>query len=88
MAIRCEKAGQGDRHHFPLPVTQADLGDATGLTSVHVNRTLKGLKMQSIVELRAGAVRIHDWEQLVATGDFDPGFMLLDGPSPRIAEAA
>src|ERR1700712_3417712 len=27
-----------------LPMTQEQLGDATGLTSVHVNRTLKGLE--------------------------------------------
>jgi CRP-like cAMP-binding protein len=88
MAIRCEKAGQGNRRLFALPMTQADLGDATGLTSVHVNRTLQQLRAQSIVDLRLGTVRVHDWEQLVATGDFDPGFMLLDGPSPRITEAA
>jgi CRP-like cAMP-binding protein len=84
MAIRCEKAGQGDRHAFALPITQADLGDATGLTNVHVNRTLKELRTQTIVEVRAGTVTIHDWHRLVSVGDFDPAFMLLDGPSPRI----
>jgi CRP-like cAMP-binding protein len=88
MAIRCERAGQGDRHAFPLPVTQADLGDATGLTSVHVNRTLMELKARSIVTARAGRVAVHDWDQLVSTGNFDDAFMLLGGPSPRIFEAA
>jgi CRP-like cAMP-binding protein len=88
LAIRCEQAGRGDRCAFPMPITQADLGDATGLTSVHVNRTLKELREQSIVEHRSGAVTIHDWDQLVKTGDFDAGFMLLDGPAPRIIEAA
>jgi CRP-like cAMP-binding protein len=88
MAIRCEQAGQGNRHSFPLPMTQTDLADATGMTGVHVNRTLKELRTRSIAELRAGTVTIHDWDELVRTGDFDAGFMLLDGPAPRITEAA
>jgi CRP-like cAMP-binding protein len=88
MAIRCEQGDQGNRFSFPLPITQADLGDATGLTNVHVNRTLKELRERSAVELRAGVVTIHDWNQLVRIGDFDAGYMLLDCPSPRITEAA
>jgi CRP-like cAMP-binding protein len=88
MAIRCEQAAQGDRRSYSLPITQTDLGDATGLTSVHVNRTLRELRIQSMVEMRFGTVAIHDWDRLVKAGDFDAGFMLLDGPSPRITEAA
>jgi CRP-like cAMP-binding protein len=88
MAIRCEQAGQGDRHSFALPITQTDLADATGMTGVHVNRTLRDLRTRSIAELRAGTVTIHNWDELVRTGDFDAGFMLLDGPAPRITEAA
>ena len=88
MAIRCERAGQGDRQSFPLPITQAGLADATGMTAVHVNRTLKELRILSIVELQGGIVTIHDWKKLVSVGDFDDAFLLLDGQSPRIAEAA
>jgi CRP-like cAMP-binding protein len=88
MGIRCEQAGQGDRRLYQLPITQTDLGDATGLTSVHVNRTLKELRIQSLVEMRFGTVTIHDWDRLAKAGDFNAGFMLLDGPAPRITEAA
>jgi CRP-like cAMP-binding protein len=88
MAIRCEGAGQGDRVSFPLPITQSDLGDATGLTGVHVNRTLKDLRTEGVVELRAGIVTIHDWKRLVSVGHFDAAFMLLGGPAPRITDAA
>ena len=88
MAMRYERAGQGDRRSFPLPITQPVLGEATGLTGVHINRTLRELRVRSIVELRAGSVTVHDWEQLVSVGDFDPSFLLLDGPSPRISGAA
>jgi CRP-like cAMP-binding protein len=88
MAIRREKAGQGDRKSFALQITQADLGDATGLTGVHVNRTLKELRERSIVTARLGHVTIHDWQQLVTVGEFDDTFMLLNGPSPRLTDAA
>lgn len=86
MAIRSERAGQGDKREFPLPITQADLADATGLTPVHVNRTLKELRTRSIVTAQNGKVTIHDWKQLVSVGDFDDAYMLLDGPSPRLKE--
>ena len=88
MAIRCERAGLGTRNAYPLPITQADIGDATGLTSVHVNRTLMKLRAEGAVTVKPGTIEIHDWNQLVAIGDFDASFLLLDGPSPRFAEAA
>jgi CRP-like cAMP-binding protein len=88
MAVRSEQAGLGDRSTYPLPVTQTDLADATGLTNVHVNRTLKELRERSIVDLRGGTVTIDNWDLLVATGDFDPAFLLLQGRAPRIAQPA
>jgi CRP-like cAMP-binding protein len=86
MAVRCEQAGRGDRQSFPLSITQEDLGDATGMTGVHVNRTLKELRDKSVLDFREGKVTIHDWDRLVRTGDFDPAFLLLDSPAPRVTE--
>jgi CRP-like cAMP-binding protein len=88
MAIRYELLGQGNRHGFRLPMTQTDLADATGLTGVHVNRTLRVLRTGSVVEFHAGTVTVHDWDEMVKIADFDSGFMLLDGPAPRITETA
>lgn len=84
MAIRSEQAGHGDRCSFALPLTQADLGDATGLTSVHVNRTLRELRTRSAVTFHKGRVTVPDWDELVSIGEFNADFMLLSGPSPRI----
>jgi CRP-like cAMP-binding protein len=78
MALRYEQARQGSRRSFVLPATQPDLGDATGLTSVHVNRTLSVLKDRFIVSKQAGRVTIHDWDALVATAGFNPAYMMLD----------
>jgi CRP-like cAMP-binding protein len=84
IAIRCEVAGQGNRNNFSLPITQSDLADATGLTGVHVNRTLRELRMGSVVTVRGGKVVVQDWAKLVSIGDFTSNFLLFDKPSPRI----
>jgi CRP-like cAMP-binding protein len=88
MAIRCERAKQGERLSFPLPITQMGLGDATGLTSIHVNRMLRELRNQSIATVQSGRVTILDWDRLSKTAEFDEGFMLLNGPAPRISAVA
>jgi CRP-like cAMP-binding protein len=59
----------------PFPLTQVQLADVTGLTAVHVNRTLKALAAEGIVTLSSRAARIPNWQQLVERGEFDPGYL-------------
>src|SRR5437868_7065362 len=40
-ALRLRVAGLGTQLHYELPMTQEQLADALGMTSVHVSRTLK-----------------------------------------------
>jgi CRP-like cAMP-binding protein len=82
--VRMEQAGLGTRTKFSLPATQAQLADATGLTPVHLNRTLKALRPEGLL-VRGGTVRIADWDRLAAIAEFDPAYLLLD---ERRAEAA
>lgn len=63
---------------YPLDLTQADLAECMGLTSVHVNRTLKDLREQGLVEFRGGTVRIDDLPGLQRLAEFDPGYLYLD----------
>lgn len=60
---------------FPFAVTQFQLGDAAGLTSVHVNRILRSLREQGIVEFRSQKVRVLDWAALVAAGEFNRNYL-------------
>jgi CRP-like cAMP-binding protein len=57
---------------FQLPVTQVDLADALGLSSVHVNRVLQELRGSGLITLRGGAVHVLNWEGLKAACDFNP----------------
>ena len=60
-----------------LPVTQEMLGEALGLTPVHVNRTLKLLRDAGAVEHRSGRLVIHDFDRLADAADFNPLYLHL-----------
>jgi CRP-like cAMP-binding protein len=83
--LRMEQAERGDRHEFTLDLTQAQLGEIVGLTSVHVNRTLKALKAQGLVAITGRTFRISNWEQLAAIGEFEPDYLQIDDDIPRAA---
>jgi CRP-like cAMP-binding protein len=59
--------------HFPL--TQEHLADATGLTSVHTNRTLQTLRKAGLIQLRANRLTVLDWHGLAEVGDFTERYL-------------
>jgi len=75
--IRLEALGLGDRSSYQLPMTQEQFADATGLTSVHVNRTLMGLEARGLLTRTKRYVAVSDWPNLRTTGDFDPAYLHL-----------
>jgi CRP-like cAMP-binding protein len=77
-ALRLEMAGLGERCNYELPMTQEQLADALGLTSVHTNRTLMVLGEAGLISRTQRAVQIDDWAGLMAAGDFDPAYLHLD----------
>lgn len=81
MAIRYRQIGRWDGRSFPFPVTQEDLSDALGLTAVHVNRSLKGLRQEGLVLLKGGRAEVLDWPGLVFAGEFDATYLGLPGVS-------
>ena len=76
MGIRMEQVGLGSRTDFDLPVTQSQLADAVGLTTVHLNRSLKALREQGLTFNR-GRARMEDWSHLAELAEFDPAYLLL-----------
>lgn len=77
LAIRREAAGLGDRGSYELPMSQEQLGDALGLTSVHVNRTLMALEAEGLILRTKRAVTVADWHGLQRTGDFNALYLHL-----------
>lgn len=76
--VRMDVVGLASDLRFPLPVTQTDLADATGLTAVHVNRMLKRLRDEELLTFRGGEVTIHDWDRLQHAAEFDPAYLYLE----------
>ncbi len=71
LAWRLRNIGPADGDTYEFPLTQEQLADATGLTSVHTNRTLQSLRKDGLIQLTARSLTILDWEGLREVGEFD-----------------
>ncbi|HEY0148088.1 MAG TPA: Crp/Fnr family transcriptional regulator [Allosphingosinicella sp.] len=76
--VRLETVGLAKDYRYTLALTQSDLADASGLTSVHVNRMLKTLREEDLLTFRGSEVVIHDWEALTRRAEWDAGYLHLD----------
>lgn len=64
-------------HEFDLPLTQEVLGDTLGLTSVHVNRTLKRLREEGLLSIHNKRLTVLNPLKLTKLTGFDPGYLHL-----------
>jgi CRP-like cAMP-binding protein len=78
-ALRLETAELGKSVDYELPFTQEQLADATGLTAVHVNRTLMRLETEKHIRRSKRSIQIDDWKALAKIADFDPRYLHMDG---------
>ena len=77
LMLRMEVAGLTQGRSCHLGLTQQHLSEATGLSPVHVNRTLQELRAQGLITFSQGRLTIHDWEALVRLGDFRADYLHL-----------
>lgn len=76
--IRVETVGRGHNGRCDFPLTQNDLADATGLTAVHVNRTLQELRRDKLIELDRRHLQILDIPGMMSAAMFNPNYLHLD----------
>lgn len=65
-----------------LPLSQPEVGDVLGLSTVHVNRVLQELRGLGLLAWQGDAVAILDWDGLARFAEFDPTYLHLE-PEPR-----
>ncbi len=85
MGLRMEEARLGTRTCFAFEVTQQQLSDATGMTAVHVNRTIQALRADGVIQTPGRMVHVEDWDRLAGIADFDPAYLMLEGQPGRLA---
>ncbi|WP_243369184.1 Crp/Fnr family transcriptional regulator [Microvirga solisilvae] len=75
--LRLKAVGRTDGDTIQLPLTQAELGDTLGLSTVHVNRVLQELRKEGLIRWQGDALTILDWERLEKVGEFTPTYLNL-----------
>jgi CRP-like cAMP-binding protein len=78
MLVRMRAVGLAEGLACNLPITQAEFGDALGLSTVHVNRVLQELRANELIELKGDRLNILDWDRLKEEGGFDPSYLHLE----------
>lgn len=75
--LRLQAVGQTGDMTFDLPLTQAVLGDALGLSTVHVSRLISELRGEGVINWSNGQIDILDWRRLAEIAEFDPTYLRL-----------
>jgi CRP-like cAMP-binding protein len=79
MHSRLSLAGLAAAPTYQLPLSQEQLADITGMTTVHLNRCLKELRDSGLVTFRNGNVDLHDLDGLKRDAQYDPAYLHI-GP--------
>ena len=82
LLVRLQTVGRASADGFGFPITQMDLADTLGISSVHTNRVLQELKGEGLIVWRNKQVHIPDVARLKAFAEFDPKYLHL---TPRAA---
>jgi CRP-like cAMP-binding protein len=81
--VRLDAVGHADENSYPLPITQEEMSDALGLSTVHVNRVLQGLRADGLVNVERQRLTLLDWEGITTASGFSPDYLHLEGPRFR-----
>jgi CRP-like cAMP-binding protein len=68
-------AESDEESSFAFPLTQEQIGDALGLTAVHVNRTMHQLRADGLIEIANRYLTIPNIAKLRQAGGFDPRYL-------------
>ncbi|HEU0146525.1 MAG TPA: Crp/Fnr family transcriptional regulator, partial [Bradyrhizobium sp.] len=75
---RLEAIGQARDGMFEFPITQTQLADCLGLSTVHVNRVLQELRKQDLVKVNRSEFQLLKLEELRDLAGFDPAYLHQD----------
>ena len=77
LSLRLPSTEAGNQRQFELPMTQTQLGDILGMSLVHVNRTLKALTDDGLIERRRRNIVLRDFAALQEVAGFSARYLHL-----------
>jgi CRP-like cAMP-binding protein len=75
MYFRLKAVGLTSGHSFEAPITQSEIGEATGLSTVHVNRSIQRLRSKGLITLQRARCTIEDWDGLAKVAAWDATYL-------------
>ena len=87
MFERLRLVGETVDHNYRLPLTQAELGDALGMSEVYANRMLRRLQSEGLIVSDHRMLRIPDLDALKTAAEFDPHYLHLEAASQAVRDA-
>jgi CRP-like cAMP-binding protein len=85
---RMGAVGMANGESCTIPLSQGALGDALGVSTVHVNRSLMELRGQGLIVFEKQVLTIPDWDRLKEYAGFDAAYLHLVQPEPASEDAA
>jgi CRP-like cAMP-binding protein len=82
--VRMKLAGAADNASVPFPLTQQEVGDALGLSNIHINRMTQKLREQMVLEVSRGRLTVLNWERLRKVAEFDATYLHLTPSQKRL----
>ena len=82
-AMRMQAHGLEIGDEYELPINQEQFGDALGLSTVHVNRTLKLLEADGLIVRTKRHIAFPSWERIRRAGDFNERYLHLRDRHPN-----
>jgi len=77
MYFRMRRAGLVRDERFEFALTQQDVGDLCGLSSVHVNRSIQALRADALIAMDKTSVTVLALDKLIALAGFDSAYLHL-----------
>jgi CRP-like cAMP-binding protein len=77
LRLRLEVVGLATPFSMKLPITQEEVGDTLGISSVHVNRVFQQLKHDGLLGVRGRDLSFPDLQRLERFGEFNPDYLHL-----------
>ena len=83
LLLRLRAIGMANGDAYEMPITQVELAETMGLTSVHVNRVIRNLREAGLITLKGRKLVILDSASLMAFSGFRSNYLHLDYKQPE-----